>query len=165
MTRRHPHVVNSDELEQQTFEQGRHQIQFRQLGAPAGSTQLGGSVIEIAPGKISYPFHYHCANEEALFILAGSGTARIGDQRIAVRAGDWIAFPIGPDTAHQMINDSTEPLRYLAISTAHKCEVVGYPDSNKIGASGGTSFTNRWIRQINKSGDTMGYWDGEPDAQ
>jgi uncharacterized cupin superfamily protein len=59
MTRRHPHVVNADELEQKTFEQSNHR---------SGS-----------------------ANEEALFVISGSGTARIGDQRVAVRAGDWIA--------------------------------------------------------------------------
>ena len=164
MTRRHPHVVNVDELEQKTFEQGRHQINYRQLSGPAGGVQLGGSITEIAPGKISYPFHYHCANEEALYILSGTGTARIGDQRVAVRAGDWLAFPVGPTTPHQMINDGTEPLRYLAISTAHKCEVVGYPDAKKIAASAGPSFTDRWVRQINKAGDTLGYWDDEPEA-
>jgi len=78
------------------------------------------------------PSYYHCANEQAIYIPSGTGTARIGDARVVVRAGDRIALPVGPEHAHQMIDDGSEPLRYLCVSTAHKCEVVGYPDSKKV---------------------------------
>ena len=63
-----------------------------------------------------------------------------------------------------MINDGDVPLVYLAISNTTLGDVVGYPDSKKIAAAAGPSFQSLWIRQINKAGDSLAYWDGEPDA-
>jgi len=162
--RRHPNVVNQDELETTELKKGKHQGKMRRFGPPSGSQQLGASLMELPPGAISFPYHFHCMNEEAIFIVSGKGTARINDARVAVRAGDWIAHPVGPEHAHQMINDSSEPLVYLMISTAHKCEVVGYPDSKKVGAMAGER-DKPWIRQLVRAGETLDYWDGEPDAK
>jgi uncharacterized cupin superfamily protein len=117
----------------------------------------------LPPGAISFPFHYHCANEEAVYIISGTGTARVGDARVKVRPGDWIAYPVGPAHAHQMINDGTVPLVYLCISTAHKCEVLGYPDSKKFASRAGESFDKVWIRTITRD-QQLDYWDGEPNA-
>lgn len=163
--RRHPNVVNVEELESRETKKGTHHVRNRHLAHAAGNAQLGATLTELPPGAISYPFHYHCANEEAIYILAGTGIARIGDARIAVRAGDWIALPIGPAHAHQMINDGSEPLRYLCISTAHKCEVVGYPDSKKLAAWAGPSATSPWHRFITRDGESLDYWDNEPNAK
>jgi uncharacterized cupin superfamily protein len=163
--RRHPNVINQDEVQPATTEKGKHHYIARRFGPHAGNAQLGATLTEIPPGKISYPFHYHCAKEEALYIVSGTGTARIGDARVPVRAGDWIAFPVGPDHAHQMINDGAAPLVYLAISTGQTCEVVGYPDSNKTAMMAGPSFQNPWIRQIARAGESLDYWDGEPNAK
>jgi uncharacterized cupin superfamily protein len=162
--RRHPNVVHRDEIRPVAIARGRHQAVRRSFGAAAGSCQLGGSLMEVAPGSVSYPFHFHCANEEAIYVISGTGAVRIGDARVQVRAGDWIAFPVGPEHAHEMINDGTEPLVYLAIGTEHKCDVLGYPDSNKIQAIGGASWDDLWVRQIVRRGDGLDYWDGEPDA-
>jgi uncharacterized cupin superfamily protein len=120
--------------------------------------------MELAPGALSYPFHFHCANEEAIFVVSGRGTARIGESRVSVRAGDWIALPIGPEYAHQMINDGDAPLVYLVVATDHKCEVIGYPDSKKVAAFGGESWERPWVREFKRAGETLEYWDGEPDA-
>ena len=163
--RRHPNVVNLQEVEPNAMKKGKHHGIGRRLGSAAGSQQLGGTVMELPPGAISYPFHYHCMNEEAIYVISGTGTTRIGDARVAVRAGDWIAYPVGPEHAHQMINDGNEPLVYLTLSTGHKCEVVGYPDSKKIGAMAGPAFDKPWIRQIVRQGESLDYWDGEPQAQ
>lgn len=162
--RRHPNVINRDEVPSNEMKKGKHQIVSRRLGTSAGSMKLGATVTEIPPGAMSYPFHYHCAKEEALYILSGTGTARIGDARVAVRAGDWIAYPVGPAHAHQMINDGSEPLVYLAVSTGETCEVVGYPDSNKVAATAGDG-QKIWLRQIVRAGESLDYWDGEPGAQ
>jgi uncharacterized cupin superfamily protein len=162
--RRHPNVVNHDELARNPVKKGKHHITRTPLAAQTGSLQLGGSVMELPPGAVAYPFHYHCMNEEAIYVISGTGTTRIGEARVKIRAGDWIAFPVGPAHAHQMINDSNEPLVYLTISTNHKCEVVGYPDSNKIGAMGGPSWDQPWIKQYVREGEGLDYWDGEPNA-
>ncbi len=163
--RRHPNVVNQDEVAPRTTEQGKHRYTTRTFGPHAGNAQLGGTLTEVPPGAISYPFHYHCANEEALYILSGTGTCRIGESRVAIRPGDWLAFPVGPTHAHQIINDGDVPLVYLALSTSIRCEVVGYPDSNKTAMAAGPSFKDAWVRQIARSGESLDYWDNEPNAK
>lgn len=156
--RRHPNVVHRDELTPTTIERGKHRLDRRRFTEAAGSRHLGGSLIEVPPGAISYPFHYHCANEEAVYVISGSGVARIGDARVPVSAGDWIAYPPGAAHAHQMINDGDEPLVCLAISTNLQCDVIGYPDSNKTAVwADGT-----W--QGVRVDEAIGYWDGEPNA-
>lgn len=72
------------------------------------------------------------------FIVKGVGTLRYGDERRKIRAGDIICCPTGgPETAHQIINESDEDLAYLSVSTILPADVCEYPDSKKIGAFGG----------------------------
>ena len=58
--RRHPNVVNTDEVEPTSLEKGKHLGKMRRLGPKAGSLQLGSSLMELPPGGISFPSHYHC---------------------------------------------------------------------------------------------------------
>jgi len=125
---RHPNVRNADEVEVREMIKGRHNMRLRQLGKPAGSIALGATLTEVAPGGISFPRHAHYVNEEAIYVLSGSGEARIGDTRVPVRPGDWIALPTGPEHAHQMVNASAaEPLVYLCISTMHGRRLSSIP--------------------------------------
>jgi uncharacterized cupin superfamily protein len=163
--RRHPNVVHRDEVPPMPMKKGKHQMELRRLGAAAGGEMIGANLTEVAPGSVSFPFHYHCATEEALYVLRGTGVARIGDARVPVREGDWLAFPTGAAHAHQMINDGTEPLVYLCVSaSAQKVDVVAYPDSKKVAASAGT-FEKPLHRWVSRQGESVDYWDGEPDAQ
>lgn len=147
------------------MEKGRHRVQLRRLGAAAGAQMLGGNLTEVAPGCVSFPFHYHCATEEALYVIRGSGEARIGEQRVPVREGDWVSFPVGPDHAHQMINTGAEPLVYLCLSaSAQKVDVVGYPDSKKVAGTAGT-FEKPIHRWISRMGESLDYWEDEPEAK
>ena len=124
MSDRHPSIVNADQLDwfdcaeatRAAFpgDAGRG-LQFgargKQLGAAAGCNRLGCSLYELPPGKRGFPFHYHLANEEAIYILEGEVTLRLGDREIAVGPGDYIALPVGPDHPHQLINRSDSPVR------------------------------------------------------
>lgn len=135
------------------------------LGAAAGSHLLGANLTEVPPGCVSFPFHYHCATEEAIYVLSGTGQARIGNATVEIGPGDWIAFPPGPEAAHQMINNGSETLRYLCISAAvQKVDIVGYPDSGKLAATAGT-FEKPLHRVIVREGNNLDYWDGEPLAK
>jgi len=135
-----PHVVHEQELPWTETHQGtRVSIRRKQLGAAAKGKKLGCSLIELPPGKQSWPCHYHLANEEALYVLAGTGRLRLGEETVHVKAGDYVALPPGAGCAHQLFNDSPEPLRYLAFSTMEEPDVVIYPDSKKVGVFGGAA--------------------------
>ena len=90
------------------------------------------------------------------FIISGTGTLRYGNEVRKIRAGDVICCPIGgPETAHQIVNDSDLELKYLSVSTMMPAEVCEYPDSGKIGAYGGE------FKHMTRAGDGVDYWVGE----
>lgn len=170
MSRRHVNIVNSSEVKPRSIDRGRHSLTVQSLGAAAGSRQLGAALTTVPPGHISFPAHYHCASEEAIYILSGTGQARIGSDRVPVRPGDWLAFPPGPDHAHQMINDSGEPLVYLCVSTTAHTDVVFYPDSNKLNVFGADASSPAGLRHFGiyhreDGSDFNGYWEREPEAK
>jgi len=170
----HSNVVHGDEVAATTQSKGQFEHTARRLGAAAGATTLGVSLFEVPAGKTAFPYHFHSSCEEGVYILAGEGTARIGGESIPVRAGDYVAFPPGPDFAHQLTNTGTQTLRYLALSAPAVflgMDIVGYPDSNKVafaaGAKPGKPLREAAsIMKIIKS-DTpdVGYYDGEPLAK
>ncbi len=150
-------VINIDALKLESFSQG---DQFAcaavRIGPVLGAKDLGYSYDVVQPGKSSCPFHSHRAEEEMFFIVKGSGTLRYGNEARKVRAGDFICCPTGgPETAHQIINDSKEELTYISVSTMMPAEVCEYPDSGKIGAFGGD------VRHMTRRADNVDYWLGE----
>lgn len=136
------------------------------FAAPLGATRLGGRLVEVPPGKRAWPMHCHHANDEIFVILAGRGSLRLGAESYRVAAGDVAVCPAGgPESAHQLINDGDEPLRYLAISTMNAPDVMEYPDSGKFvvfaGAPPGGDKAKRSFHHIGHSADACDYWDGE----
>ena len=158
---RHPHIVNVDEMEWNLRSHGeRFAMKHKWIGNRAGGKKLGCSLYRIEPGKTAFPFHFHHANDEAMFILEGEGTLRLGEERYAVRKGDYIAFPAGEKQGHQLLNTSSAPLEYLCMSTLISPEIVEYPDSDKVGAMAGT-FSEPAYRGNFKRGATVDYYEGE----
>ena len=118
--------------------------------------KLGAGYDVLAPGKRSCPYHLHHAQEEMFVILEGEGTLRVAGYMVPVRAGDVVFIPPGPEYPHQFINTSDAPMRYLGISTQERPELCEYPDSGKVAGY------IRGLRIIQRPGETLDYWDGEP---
>jgi uncharacterized cupin superfamily protein len=155
-------VVNLDQLGLERFEGlgGKFLSDGVRVGPLVGARDLGYSYDVVPPGKVSCPFHSHRAEEEMFFIVKGEGTLRYGAERRKVRAGDLICCPTGgPDTAHQIINDSEAPLAYISVSTIKPAEVCEYPDSGKVGAFGGEGASR--IRHLTEMSAAVDYWKGE----
>jgi uncharacterized cupin superfamily protein len=126
------------------------------IGRLLGARDLGYSYDVVPLGKRSCPFHSHRGEEEMFFIVRGTGMLRYGDETRKIRAGDVICCPTdGPQTAHQIINDSDTELAYLSVSTMLRAEICEYPDSRKIGAFGGG------LRHMMRTGDDVDYWADE----
>ncbi len=150
-------VINIDQLKLEHFAKGdKFESNSLRIGPLVGAKDLGYSYDLVPPGKSSCPFHSHRAEEEMFFIVKGSGTLRYGDETRKIRAGDVICCPTGgPDTAHQIVNDSATDLAYLSVSTMMPAEVCEYPDSNKVGAYGGG------LRHMTRARDHLDYWTDE----
>jgi uncharacterized cupin superfamily protein len=150
-------VVNLDELTLEHFEKGdKFASDAVRIGPRLGAKDLGYSYDVVPPGKRSCPFHSHRGEEEMFFIVQGRGTLRYGDETRPIRAGDVICCPTGgPETAHQIVNDSDAPLAYLSVSTMQPAEICEYPDSGKIGAFGGG------VRHMTRVEHHVDYWTDE----
>lgn len=154
-------VVNIDELKLEHFERGdRFAGDSVRIGPLLGAKELGYSYDVVPPGKRSCPFHSHHGEEEMFFIVKGEGLLRYGNETRKVRAGDFICCPTGgPDTAHQIVNDSAAPLAYISVSTMLPAEICEYPDSGKVGAFGGASTPR--LRHMTPTGSAVDYWKDE----
>jgi uncharacterized cupin superfamily protein len=102
----------------------------KSLGDEVGLKNIGIHLISIAPGDKSTEFHTHRYEEEAIYVLSGRGTAVIGETAQKIGPGDFIGFPAG-GTAHETINDGTEPLVCLVIGQRLPQDVVDYPRKGK----------------------------------
>ena len=74
----------------------------------------------------------HHGNEEVLVVLSGTPTLRTLAGESPLAAGDVVAFPAGARGAHAVENRSSEPARYLMLSTRTQPDVIEYPDAGTI---------------------------------
>lgn len=71
--------------------------------------------------------------EEAMFVLSGSGMLRTPAGKRDLESGDFAVFHADESGGHRVVNDSEEPLRYLAMSTMNEPDVTIYPDKEMFG--------------------------------
>ncbi len=94
--------------------------------------KIGASVIEIEPNRTSGLYHFHHGAEELLVVLRGRPTLREPGGERVLDEGDVVHFPVGPAGAHQLINRTEEPVRYLMASNRPSPEAVEYPDTRQL---------------------------------
>ena len=104
---------------------GRH---VAPVGAQAGARELAANVYELEPGAVGSPLHVHHANEELLFVLAGTLTLRGPEGTRRLGSGAVVAFRRGQAGVHSLVNRSDAAVRYLVVSTTNRPDVVEYPD-------------------------------------
>ena len=163
-------VVNISELKLDSWERGTlYAGADVRIGPMIGVKDLGISYSEVPPGKSGCPFHNHHVEDEMFIILEGEGTYRFGDQSYPIKAGSVLGAPAGgKDTAHQIINTGTGPLRYYGISTMSLADVCEYPDSGKFGVysrSTRNPYDKATVRHLDRLGNGLDYWDGEPGSE
>lgn len=155
--------TNEADLDWQEYDEGGARFRRKRLAEPAGGDRLGASLYELPPGERAWPYHHHAANEEAMYVLAGSGRVRGPEGEVAVTAGDYLAFPVGEEGGHRVANDGDDPLRYLMVSTMVEPDVTVYPDSGKFGVFAGAppgSTAERTLSGYYRLEDTVDYWEG-----
>lgn len=132
------------------------------LARGTAARKLGASVDVLAPGMRSCPYHLHHAQEEMFIVLEGHGTLRVAGEMLALKTGDVIFIPPGPEYPHQIVNTSDMPLKYMSVSTKDQPEVVEYPDSGKYLASARVAGDDFGFARMHRAETDLDYWDGEP---
>lgn len=85
------------------------------LGEETGSPVTLGEVV-YGPGA-RVPLHRHKV-EEVFYVISGSGIALIGDEEVAVGAGDALLAPAGG--LHGFHNDSSDDIRLVFFYPAER---------------------------------------------
>ena len=102
----------------------------KSLGDLTGLTGIGFHVIEVAPGRETTEYHRHYHEDEAVFVLAGTATAEIGDETVAIKPGDFIGYRKG-GKAHTIRNTGSETLRMIVVGERLPYDVGDYPRLRK----------------------------------
>jgi uncharacterized cupin superfamily protein len=128
------------------------------IGATVGAEQTGATVYELPPGQAVCPYHYEYGEEEWALVLSGRATVRTPEETADLGPGELVFFPMGPDGAHQLRNDSDETVRLLMWSQVVWPAVTAYPDSDKVGVYPAAGSPEKVIVPRSAAVD---YYDGE----
>lgn len=160
-------VVHESDLEwlRESAPDGTHVRLRKKLAAAAGGREIGASLYRVPAGEKPWPRHAHLGNEEAVFVLGGTGEIAVGDRTIPLRAGAYVAIPAGAAHAHQIRNRGPDDLVFLCVSTMRHPDAVVYPDSGKIGvfagaAPGGAPQDLTFRKFVSLAGE-VDYWKDE----
>jgi uncharacterized cupin superfamily protein len=129
------------------------------LGRQVGSEKLSMSLWDLPAGEAAYPFHFHLAEEELVVVLEGAPSLRTPAGWREMEEGEVVSFLVGEDGAHQIVNRTEEPVRFLAFSNQQP-DIVVRPDSRSLSVverrpeGGGLS-------QTFSMDDSAGYFDFE----
>ncbi|GAB3638163.1 cupin domain-containing protein [Hymenobacter arcticus] len=76
-----------------------------------------GVIQETMPPGTAEVRHYHARATQFFYVLRGKGAFELAGQTLWLGPGEGIEVPAG--LAHQLRNESPEPLDFLVISTPH----------------------------------------------
>lgn len=117
----------------------------RRLGEAFGLKNFGVNQNLLAPGAISALQHRHSRQDEFVYILAGRPLLRLGEREYRLHPGECCGFPAGGE-AHQLVNDTQEPVSYLEIGDRSLGDEVEYPHDDlkaSLRADGSWAMTRK----------------------
>ncbi|WP_226481764.1 cupin domain-containing protein [Natrinema amylolyticum] len=153
--------TNKADIEWKEYDRKETAFRRKEFSTAVDADDLGCSLYELPPGMRSWPYHYHTANEEAIYVLAGDGQLKTEDGLEPLTAGDYVTLPADERGGHRVVNDGDEPLRYLAMSTMNEPDVTVYPEMNKFGVFVGSPPGGRDERSLEgyyRIDDETDYW-------
>ena len=90
--------LNLNEIEDMAAKMGFGEVQeARFAGKPLGCERIGLALEHVKPGKRGASAHVHQEDEEVYVVVAGSGVAKVGEERIELREMD--ALRVAPSVA------------------------------------------------------------------
>ena len=123
-----------------------------------GAKGTGMSIYDLPPGQAICPYHYEYAEEEWLVVLEGTPTLRDPSGSSVLAPWDVCFFPVGPDGAHAVRNETEQAVRVMMFSEVRTPAATVYPDSDKIGVYVGNEDDTALFRRST----AVSYYADEP---
>ncbi len=102
------------------------------LTEAGGLSQFGAQIEVLQPGCISSLKHWHSAEDELVYVLAGEITVIEGTTETRLQAGSVASFKAGVALGHYLENRSAAPTRCLVIGTRAPVDRISYPDHDRV---------------------------------
>lgn len=95
-------------------------------------TQFGAFIEILQPGCRSSIKHWHSAEDEMVYVLAGEITVVEGASETRVSTGGVATFRAGVQIGHYLENRSASPTRCLVVGTRAPVDHITYPDHDRV---------------------------------
>ena len=114
------------------------------LGDAAGLTQFGVNLLTLPPGQWSSQRHWHVAEDEFVWVVAGEVVLVTDEGEQILRAGDCAGFPAGAPNGHHLQNRSDADALLLEVGSRRPDEDgATYPDIDLARPVRVPAFTHR----------------------
>jgi uncharacterized cupin superfamily protein len=100
----------------------------KRLGDAAKLSQFGVNLTTLKPGASSAQRHWHAAEDEFVYVLAGEVVLCEDGGEVVLKPGDAAGFKAGVANGHCLVNRGASEAVYLEIGTRAVREQVDYPD-------------------------------------
>ena len=102
----------------------------KSLGDVTGLTGIGFHIIEVEPGHETTEYHSHHFEDECIYVLSGTATSVIGENRTPIGPGDFIGYRKG-GLAHSIENTGDGTFRCIVVGQRLAHDVGDYPRQGK----------------------------------
>ena len=102
------------------------------ISEAGGLTQFGAFIEVLQPGCRSSIKHWHSAEDEMVYVLAGEITVVEGTAETLMRAGSAATFRAGVQVGHYLENRSSSPTRCLVVGTRAPVDQINYPEHDRV---------------------------------
>ena len=89
----------------------------QKLGDAAGLTQFGVNLLRLPPGEWSSQRHWHTAEDEFVFVVAGEVVLVTDQGEEVLRAGECAGFPANDPNGHHLQNRSQHDALLLEVGS------------------------------------------------
>jgi uncharacterized cupin superfamily protein len=113
------------------------------LGDAAGLTQFGVNLLRLPPGEWSSQRHWHSAEDEFVYVVAGEVTLVTDDGEEVLHAGDCAAFKAGDANGHHLQNRSDHDVLLLEVGSRDPSDGAVYSDIDLLIPPGSDNYTHR----------------------
>ena len=111
------------------------------LGDAGGLTQFGVNLLRLPAGEWSSQRHWHSAEDEFVYVLAGEVTLITNDGEELLQAGDCAAFKSGEPNGHHLQNRSDQDALILEIGSRNEADGTVYPVIDLLIPPGTDTYT------------------------
>ena len=104
----------------------------KRLGNAVGLDQFGVNLTTLTPGAWSAQRHWHEAEDEFVYVLAGEVVLCEDGGETVLKPGDAAGWKANTPNGHCLINRGDRDAVYLEVGSRFKREHVTYPDIDML---------------------------------